>query len=406
MSDVSSSNIEASSIEGSALPNPIPKEYRQNNESLGDSILSSSPGDQNNNQLGVSQSAAELRRVVEKKPFKFCDNLTNLDKSTTFFEPINAHKKDSVIKEENPEDEQKETEGSTQQSKIAKSSIIERINQEIDEKLECLLGNLERYLKKKENCEEIANKMKDLREKSLQNQTKDLIFLKEIFEKSVGEPRKVDTSKIAQTMENLQKNKEVIELFENIEKDEGIKNTMMEKGVMEAEWQLNQKIEEKISPILQKTLDKFLKDLKLKFEDFEKKIDVKAFFEVKRFEFKHLMPKNKDFMPQNWALGLGVLSGVIGIVQLLRKMKKSGGIAIGLGVALSLLSMRKKDKNKEFQPFFEELKGKNKEISLKLMADVEEYLRKMSEEAEKLDLSENEKEIRNSFSQLEDLLKN
>ena len=144
----------------------------------------------------------------------------------------------------------------------------------------------------------------------------------------------------------------------------------------------------------------------MKFEDFEKKIDVKAFFEVKRFEFKHLMPKNKDFMPQNWALGLGVLSGVIGIVQLLRKMKKSGGIAIGLGVALSLLSMRKKDKNKEFQPFFEELKGKNKEISLKLMADVEEYLRKMSEEAEILDLSENEKEIRNSFSRLEDLLKN
>ena len=87
-------------------------------------------------------------------------------------------------------------------------------------------------------------------------------------------------------------------------------------------------------------------------------------------------------------------------------MKKSGAFAIGLGVAISLLSMRKKDKNKDFELFFEEIKGKKKEISLKLMADVEEYMRTISEEAESLDLSENEEKIRNSFAQLEHLLKN
>ena len=406
MSDITSSNIEASSIEGSALPNPIPKEYKHYNESVGDSILSSSPGDQNN-QLGVSQSAAEFRRVVEKKPFKFCENLAE---SSTFFEPIDTHKRNSVIKEENiGEEEQKETEGSTEQSKFAKSSIIERINQETDEKIEMIFEDVERFLVKKENCEEIVKKMEDLREKSPKNQTKDLICLKEIFEKSVKEPRKADinvSKKITQTMENFRKNEEIVEFFENFEKDEEIKNIMMEKGVMEAEWQLNKKIEEKISPILQKALEKFLRDLKLQFENFEKKIDVKAFFEVKMFEFRHLIPKNKGFGTQNWVLGLGVLSGVIGIVQLLRKMKKSGAFAIGLGVAISLLSMRKKDKNKDFELFFEEIKGKKKEISLKLMADVEEYMRTISEEAESLDLSENEEKIRNSFAQLEHLLKN
>ena len=366
--------------------------------------------------------------INEIKKEELADNLTESQK----FEEVN--KNDTVIKEasqqkeedkkaqvineikkEDPDDNLTESQKFVEVNKKdievepSKHEYVkkEEIMEEFDE---FLLDRVEFYLKRRAENDDLLKKFKDIKKNAEGNHKNTVKELKDILERAKAKPCKKDdliSEKVSQLLNDLRNNNEIRGFFEALEKGDHkeLKQIMRKKGVLEAEWWLNQEIEVRFGGMIQTLLEKFIQDLM--FKHFEKKVEVKQFFETKCFEFKKNIIRRSNGNANNWLLVLGILSGSLGGILFLKKMTKTGILGVSLGLAMSIVyfSTRGGIENDGVEGFVEEVKERAKGVLERIIGEVEKWVEKTAKEAEEKETKENESEIKERMEKMEEKMK-